>query len=79
MMTMARTDIGWRMSASNSKLKTRSLRGVETLWYDDSSTTNGLLVETFVVLTHYELRLIASNLFRWNTSTFFLMVKSVRI
>ena len=55
------------------------LEGRETLRYDDSSTTNGLLVEIFVVLTHYELRLIASNLFHWNTSPFFLMVKSVRI
>ena len=47
-MAMARTEVGWMMSASTSTLKTRSLSGgVVTLRYDDSSTTNGLLVEIF--------------------------------
>ena len=40
-MTMVMTDVGWRMIASNSMLKTRSLRCMdETLRYDDSSTAN---------------------------------------
>ena len=47
-MTMARTDVGWRMRASNSTLNTRSLSGVEeTFRYDVSSKTNGLFVEIF--------------------------------